>query len=210
MEHAEFRCKWIAKRDIRLIADQTREEFWPQGSLPVDVETIIAFKLRLEIDPVHFLSAETDMEAYLKGDLSGIVVDHDRYMLDKFRNRMRFSFAHELGHFFLHREIYERFKFSTAEEWKEFVINIPEREYSNFESQANEFAGRFLVPHNRLVTEIERVCDTIKEKKLVDYLKVYPEAVLSRVSPSLCKPFGVSTEVIMLRVYLEELWPPDL
>jgi hypothetical protein len=35
-----------------------------------------------------------------------------------------------------------------------------------------------------------------------------PDAVLSRISPTLCKPFGVSTEVIETRVKREGLWPP--
>lgn len=210
MEYVEFRCKWIDKRDIWKIADEARGDLWPDGSLPVDVEGIIEFRLRLDIQPVHLLSTKTDMEAYLKGDLSGIVVDYDLYMLDRFRNRMRFSFAHELGHFFLHKEIYERLGFSTAEEWKEFLLNILGREYGNFEYQANEFAGRLLVPRDRLIAEIEAVCDTIKEKKLVDYLKTDPGAVLSRVSTALCKPFGVSPEVIIRRVEREELWPPNM
>jgi len=210
MEYAEFRCRWIDKKDIWKRADQIRHDLWPEGTLPVDVETFVAFRLRLEIEPVHSLLAETDMDAYLKGDLSGIVVDYDLYMLDRFQNRMRFSFAHELGHFFLHRDIYERFEFSTPEEWKEFELNISEKEYGNFEFQANEFAGRLLVPRDRLVKDIEEICDTIKEKKLVDYLKTDPDAVLSRISTSLCKPFGVSTDVIIRRVEREGLWPPNL
>ena len=41
------------------------------------------------------------MDAYLKGDLTAIVVDYDFYMNDKYSNRMRFSFAHEFGRLFL-------------------------------------------------------------------------------------------------------------
>lgn len=52
-------------------------------------------------DTKHNLFSEIDMDAYLKRDLSGIVVDYDLYMEEKSSNRMRFSFAHELGHFFL-------------------------------------------------------------------------------------------------------------
>ena len=37
---------------------------------------------------IYFL---LDMDAYLKTDLSGIVVDHDCYMQDKFANRSFFA-----------------------------------------------------------------------------------------------------------------------
>ena len=84
-------------------------------------------------------------------DLTGIVVDHDFYMNEKFANRIRFSFAHELGHYFHHKEYYSRAGFVSAKDWKNFIINIPESEYRNFEWQANEFAGRLLVPHAELV-----------------------------------------------------------
>jgi hypothetical protein len=58
------------------------------------------------------------MDAYLKMDLTGIVVDHDFYMNEKFFNRMRFSFAHELGHYFLHQDIFATFNVNSPEGWK--------------------------------------------------------------------------------------------
>lgn len=67
-----------------------------------------------------------------------------------------------------------------------------------------------MVPRMELKTEIDKVCTMIMECDLIRYLKREPEAVLSRVSPLLCKPFGVSTEVIETRARREELWPPNL
>jgi hypothetical protein len=210
LDYSEFKCKWIDPRALWNIADETRNKYWPESKLPVNTEEIVEFRLRLNIEPVKNLLSTIDIDAYLKRDLSGIVVDYDCYMNDKFANRMRFSFAHELGHFFLHKELYTKFGIDSPESWKDFVLNVPENEYRNFEWQANEFAGRLLVPYPELETEMEKVAEILEENNLIPFLKIDPDAVLSRISPMLCKPFGVSTEVIERRVKREGLWPPKV
>lgn len=210
MDYSEFKCKWIEPASLWNIADEARNKYWPEATLPVDAEGIVEFRLRLDIEPIKNLLSTIDIDAYLKKDLSGIVVDYDCYMKDKFANRMRFSFAHELGHFFLHKELYLKFGVSSPDEWKDFILNVPENEYKSFEWQANEFAGRLLVPHPELEAEMGNAVEILKENDLVHFLKVDPDAVLSRISPMLCKPFGVSTEVIEKRVKREGLWPPDV
>ena len=87
---------------------------------------------------------------------------------------------------------------------------MPENEYRSFEWQANEFAGRLWVPYSDLEAEMEKVTEILEENNLVSFLKVDPDAILSRISPMLCKPFGVSTEVIERRVKREGLWPPKV
>ena len=169
-----------------------------------------SFRLNLLPEPKRGLFSSTDMDAYLKMDLTAIVVDYDFYMDDKHTPRMRFSFAHELGHFFLHKEVFAAFDLIDPAAWKNFILNVSENEYSNFEWQANEFAGRLLVPHSDLVLAIDQAAKIIKENKLIGYLENDPDAVLSRVSPTICKPFGVSAEVIKMRVVREGLWPPKL
>lgn len=210
MDYGEFKCKWIEPGALWNIADETRNNYWPESKLPVNTEDIVEFRLRLDIEPVKNLLSTIDVDAYLKRDLSGIVVDYDCYMNDKFANRMRFSFAHELGHFFLHKELYMKFGISSPEHWKDFILNVPETEYRSFEWQANEFAGRLLVPYQELETEMEKVGEILKENNLITFLKMDPDAVLSRISPMLSKPFGVSTEVIERRVKREGLWPPNI
>jgi hypothetical protein len=210
LDPSEFRCKWIDKNEIWSIADHVRESYWPEGTLPINIEKIVEFRLNLLIKPKRGLFTSFDMDAYLEMDMSAIVVDYDFYMDEKFANRLRFSFAHELGHFFLHKEVFASFDLIDPEAWKNFILNIPENEYSNFEWQANEFAGRLLVPHPHLVSAIKQATALIKENNLTDYLENDPDAVLSRVSPMICKPFGVSTEVIKTRVVREGQWPPEL
>jgi len=210
LDYSEFKCKWIEPISLGNIADEARIKYWPEATLPVNAEGIVEFRLRLDIEPIKNLLSTIDIDAYLKRDLSGIVVDYDCYMNDKFANRMRFSFAHELGHFFLHKELYLKFGIRSPEDWKDFILNVPENEYRNFEWQANEFAGRLLVPYPELEAEMEKVGEILEENNLITFLRKDPDAVLSRISPMLCKPFGVSTEVIEKRVKTEGLWPPHV
>ncbi len=210
MNPAEFRCKWIRREDIWNCAEGVRDQYWSTGKLPVDVEAIVEFKLKLGIEPEHGLEPQMGMEAYLRADLTGIIVDHDHYMNEKFANRMRFSFAHELGHFFLHREFYKMVDFVSAEEWKEILIGLSDTDYTNFEYQANEFAGRLLVPREELVREIANAVEVLKSNNLLDQIKADPYAVLSTISTRIGRTFGVSSEVIERRVERERLWPPDV
>jgi Zn-dependent peptidase ImmA (M78 family) len=210
LEPNEFRCKRIDKKDLWAIADDFRNTYWPEDTLPIDIEKIVEFRLNFIIEPKHGLFSSIDMDAYLNMDFNSIFVDYDFYMNEKFANRLRFSFAHELGHFLLHKDIFTEFEILTINDWKNFILNIPDYEYSSFEWQANEFAGRLLVPHDHLVLSITEAAKLIKEKNLISYLENDPEAVLSSVSSLLGKPFGVSADVIKKRVEREGLWPPVL
>jgi hypothetical protein len=210
LEYGEFRCRWIESRDLWNIADDIRKKYWPESILPVNTEAIVEFRLRLDIEPVKYLLSTIDIDAYLKRDLSGIVVDYDCYMNDKFANRMRFSFAHELGHFFLHKDLYTKFGIDSPDGWKDFILNVPENEYRNFEWQANEFAGRLLVPYRELESQMDKVREILRDNDLIPFLETDADAVLSRISPMLCKPFGVSAEVVEKRVKREGLWPPKV
>ena len=208
MDYSAFKCKWIDQNQLRELADQKRQKYWPEGIHPVDTTKIIELRLRLEVEPMFDLLSTLDVDAYLKSDLSGIVVDHDCYMNDKFLNRLRFSMAHELAHYFLHKEIYSSLSLSSPEDWKEFIQNVPETEYEAFEYQANEFAGRFLVPYEKLKSAIMDSIEMIKRSG-IEYLLSDSDMVLSRISPFLRRIFGVSEQVIEIRVRREKLWPPN-
>ncbi len=120
---------------------------------------------------------------------------------------MRFSFAHEMGHYFLHDYAYISPP-SSPDEWVRFLLAIPEQEYKSFEWQANEFAGRLIVPRENLETQINNVIVYLRNNNLTDHLDEDPHGVLSRVSPMIAKHFEVTTEVIEARAIREGLWPP--
>lgn len=90
-------CKWIPKEELWQTVHSFREQYWHEGTLPVDMEKIVEQRLRLNVEPIHSLLDNFDVDAFLRLDLSGIVVDYDCFMKERFQNRIRFSFAHEVG-----------------------------------------------------------------------------------------------------------------
>ena len=106
MDYSEFRCPWIQKEELWRIVEDFSIQYWPEKNIPVDMERIVEGELGLNIQPKRSLSDQLDMDAFLRLDLTGVLVDYDRYMNDRFQNRLRFSLAHEVGHFVLHRQMH--------------------------------------------------------------------------------------------------------
>jgi Zn-dependent peptidase ImmA (M78 family) len=104
------------------------------------------------------------MDGFITKDLKSIYVDEDLYMDDRYYKRVRFTIAHEIGHYVLHRGAIENQKFEGEEDWVKFRMNIDERELSWFEFQASEFAGRLLVPVDALVEEFVKARQEILRK----------------------------------------------
>lgn len=204
---SELKCRFIKKDAIRSISEKFRNTYWKSGGLPVDMESIIEGGLGLYIFPEHGIRQLGKIDAYLTSDLRGIVVDIVQYMDDqgRYNGRLRFSFAHEVGHLVLHQYIYEEFHIETPEEYCDFVLNFPEEEYRDFEWQANEFAGSLLVPRSRFLEEIERCKAILKEQNLLHLWDENRERTLVRMSPFLSKIFGVSSDVIERRMEAEGL-----
>ena len=87
------------------MADDFRVKFW-KGTLPVNVMAIVEFDLNLDIVPMSSLRQDADIDALLLDDCQTIVVEQGFYMDDRYQNRIRFSVAHELGHFVMHKEVF--------------------------------------------------------------------------------------------------------
>ncbi len=203
---SQFHCSFIEREKIDQIADDFFQKYWAKNELPVDVELIIE-KLGLEIIPIEYLDK---IDAYLDIQMKSIIIKNEWYKDERYENRLRFTFAHELGHYVLHKNIIEKMNFKSLEEYLYFTDNLPNEEHGSFEYQANEFAGRLLVPYAQLKTEVEQIHRILEKENLLNMLKKDPDQMLSAVSPKLCKPFGVSEDAIEIRVKRENLWPPGV
>lgn len=202
----DFFCEFIPQEEIDEIADGIYNEYWGIDDKPVDVE-LIAEKMGLQVIPEYITE---NIDAYLKVDTTGIIINSATFNDERYLNRVRFSFAHELGHYVLHREIIKDLNFSTIDEYFDFIQNLPEQMYKRVEFQANEFAGRLLVPYKKLVETIKR---TVKEYRSNNFEELYHKdkvQLLESISPIICIPFGVSDQVIEKRVERENLFTPDI
>jgi Zn-dependent peptidase ImmA (M78 family) len=104
----EFKAPFISIEKIRTIADEFRSQYWPQDTIPIDIFKILEFELDIEIRSVLNLKEAGDIDALLLGDLKTIVIDQNDFLNERAQNRLRFSVAHEIGHFVLHSDIFQR------------------------------------------------------------------------------------------------------
>ena len=167
---------------------------------------IVEFDLNLDIVPMTSLRQDADIDALLLSDWQTIVVDQGFYMDDRYQNRIRFSVAHELGHFVMHKDAFARIPRTSAEEWLAFVRDMPEREYSFLESQVYEFAGRFLVPPQELQQELE---DAVQQAEASGLARgqLREDSHMQYLAKPIARRFEVSSSVIERRLLKEKLWP---
>jgi hypothetical protein len=200
-----FKAPYISQQQCWAAADQFRQQYWPAGDIPVDVLAVAEFDLNLEIRTITGLKEDADVDALLLGDWKTLIVDHQQYMDDRFVNRLRFSIAHELGHFVLHKAVFDSIPRESAEEWISFMQEMPDKEYGLLEYHANEFAGRLLVPVDELCVQFEKVLLEVERKGMTR--GSLTDAHLSYLCIPLAKHFAVSQEVIERRLSKEKLWP---
>lgn len=75
-----------------------------------------------------------------------------------------------------------------------------------FETQASEFAGRLLVPVDKLIEEFKSARHTVLKKySSWNAPKINDDDLFSMVAPLICGAFDVSTEVIERRLRKENV-----
>jgi len=199
MDYSGVDVPFLPKNFIKDEAEKFRSKFWI-GKVPVNIEKIIEQKLNLDIIPLPGLMKQCDTDAFIASGWEAIYVDNDRYLDDRYQNRLRFSLAHEIGHLVLHQEIYKSFKIANMESFYKFIDQIPTSTYNKLEFQANCFAGYLLVPREVLFAEYEKIKkqaiknnpelkeisdDTLRDylaAQLVDIFNVSAEAITTSLS----------------------------
>jgi len=140
------------------------------SSCIVQVLDLAEFDLGLELVPKMNLRRAGDIDALLLGDLKTIVVDRDAFMDRRAENRLRFSVAHEIGHLILHCEFCRNLRHANVAAWRQFIKDIPEREYGWVEWPAYEFAGRLLVPPEPLREAFQAAIQSAQAAGYSDWL----------------------------------------
>ncbi|WCL50812.1 ImmA/IrrE family metallo-endopeptidase [Leptospira sp. GIMC2001] len=183
----EKKVKYLNKDELHCKVEDFRGQYWPQ-SFPVDIEIIIERHLKLEIIPLPNLLRDGGTETYLTSDFKKIIVDSELYNNDRLLPRLRFGLAHEVGHYVLHRSFYGSYDVNSCEDYRNFISNLSESDYSRLEWQANEFAGGLLVSKKDLVDELEKLRDNFNVRKVSD-----PAMLLAN-------KFKVSKQVVEVRL----------
>lgn len=196
---------------IRQKADHVRKTYAKNSSIPVDIDHIVEFGYRLEVRPLKNLKSSLDMEGMLSKDRTTIFVDNATYMDDRFYTRHRFTLAHELGHYELHKDYYLKAKFETPEEWMALLQDIDPDELEWCERHADEFAGRLLVPVEFLSAEIDKLRPELKKlEKMAENYGIYNDDEIQKrkgvyVARIIAPKFEVSSQVIEIRIRNERI-----
>ncbi len=189
---------------VREKAEEFRSRYVdPVDRLPVPIVEIVELELKLTPILIFHLLEEIDIDGFLTKDLQSICIDQDVYENPRKENRLRFTFAHEVGHLVLHRKEILLCRFRTPTDWLRFRDDFDEDDLGWFELQAYEFAGRLLVPRGPLIREVEMLSRKIQEFKKLSVGN--EEQVSQAVSRSICKKFGVSADVVYRRLKSEKI-----
>ncbi|MFZ0964792.1 MAG: ImmA/IrrE family metallo-endopeptidase [Terriglobia bacterium] len=169
--------------------------------MPTPIEEIAEIKCGLEICVLPGLRDLYEIDGFISSDLTCITVD--QFVLERWLNRYRFTLAHELGHFYMHRDIHSELKFGALNDWKQFQRDVDEADYNWLEYQAYAFAGLLLVPTAPLKAQFQLAAAAAEH---IGFSRQdEPEAFLKYVTEGLREVFQVSDAVVAKRLRYENL-----
>ena len=193
---------WDKVDELRL-----RYETLGEDKTPIDVFTFFEIDLGLDAIPFDDLDNKYRAEAAITADFKGLYIDAEQYSLlehaPEWRlNRLRFTIAHELGHYFLHQDLPQAEDFQSIANCAKWTANYKGRKYT-VEQEANEFAGRLLVPTNKLNTMFDDFSAQIIT--LVPNFEKNMQ-LRSQFSERVASKFGVNSSVVEIRLDRDDIW----
>lgn len=204
MENRHYpKPEWLSKDAIRKEAEEFLAEFSDSSDVPVDIERIVDTNAGVDIVELDGIFAAYGIDGFLSSDTKTIYVD--KYIAGgKPLNRYRFTLAHEIGHWYLHQELYEAAAYQNPEEFTRFRSGLGIDDVNWYEWQAREFAGLVLVPPAALRRKVDEAINEGKGRGLEPDLasEAYRDAVAEWVGRRL----EVSADVIRFRDAADGLW----
>lgn len=134
--------------------------------ITIPVKEIIKLKLGLDIFPFPRLYKDHGLNGFPSKDMSTIHVDEVQY--NQYNDKYRYTLAHELGHYVLHKICYDELTFQSADEYANWRNSIPAEEINWLETQGEWFASQLLVPSKQLMD----VCNVMVTKHKKEFKKL--------------------------------------
>jgi len=204
--------RFYSYEEIRSAADEFAEKNSLGQVIPVDVEKLIDNVLKINIVPFPSLYRSFGINAFISSDFHKIYVDE--YLYTNLEPQYRFTLAHELGHLVLHRQWYRQFRIESLDSYRRFVTGLGDERYGLLETQANYFAGLFLVPSKHLETkfkeEAKEICRFISSHYKGLKRDKYIGVAVDLIAQKLRSVFNVHHLPIRIRIEkdrLDELIP---
>jgi len=182
-------------------------EILKEDRTPIDVFTFFEVDLGLDAIPFDELAAKYRVDAAIKADFSGIYLDAEQYALmekgpEWKLNRLRFTVAHELAHYFIHRDLPQACDFNSLHDFARWTASNRGHKFT-VEQEANEFAGRLLVPESRLAALFDEFAPEA-ERLVPNFTTSGP--LRDKFAEKIAPRFGVNAQVIAVRLDRDGLW----
>ena len=204
----KLNVEYLTNEEIANAAEVFRESY-QLTQIPIDIEYVVEFELGMDIIYQPGLREVAETDGYLTSDFSGIYIDAQVY--DKYPYRYRFTLAHEVGHWVLHRDYFSQFSFSDIEEWINHHKELDQRDYGKLEYQGYTFGGYLLVPPSILKEQFIQALP--KANNLIEQAKsesldreAYIPYIIDFISVKLSPLFEVSTQSLIKRIENDELY----
>lgn len=191
MDYSKIKINPLSNQQIREAADRIRAEFWGDN-IPVNIENILEVKLKISIIPVPGLNYQISFDSFISSDWKNVYVDNEIYGNDKYYRRIRFSLAHELGHFVLHHDLFESLGIKSFEDYYRFYNEIPNDQYRFLEDQANKFAGYLLIPYEIMEKHRDKLLAEARKKLIGTHLENVDVDLSSYIASDMADMFDVS------------------
>jgi len=198
MEHV-----WRKIEELRAEYEVLRDD-----RTPIDVFTFAEVDLGLDAIPFDNLASKYRVEAAITADFTGLYLDAEQYALmekgpEWKLNRLRFTVAHELAHYFLHHDLPQAENFASMSDFARWTESYGGKKYPA-EQEANEFAGRLLVPENRLASLFDEFAPEA-EALIPNFMEIGP--FRDKFAEKVASRFGVNPQVIAIRLDRDGIWP---
>ena len=183
---------YLNNEKIKNIANNFRIKY-SDNSIPVGMEDIIEVKLKMTTALSPGLKYLLGIDMIIMSNFKSIYVDERIYSDETQKNRLRFSYAHEIGHFILHKNIYKNFGIKNWDDFCEIQEKKSYREnIKRIDKQADIFAGHLLIPEDRLKLEINQILESLDAKLLSKIKSISKESRNQLLASQLSIIFGVS------------------
>jgi len=154
---------YISDDDLHHKAEAFLTNYNADNVLPVPIEEIAESKLDLMILPIVDLEVYCEIAGTMSKDFKTILIDQKTYETQE--ARARFTVAHEVGHYILHKELFEKANGNYSfDDFIQFQNSLSNDSYKRLEIQAFRFGEGILFPReqlNQIVTQsIDRLGGT--------------------------------------------------
>lgn len=203
MSQPVLRAPNLSDDDIRQKAENFLNKYNSVGNIPVPIEAIVEINLEINTIAISGLQNILPIDGFITNDFKSIYVDEDMYK--KNNSRYVFTLAHEIGHMFLHQNLYNSLVITSMEEYLDYLQKMSSNQYNLIEYQADIFAGFILVPPAQLEVRFNKARAKLKKEKY-DVTDLYnKEMALKAIARSFQDKFIVSDGTIKNRLTQDEL-----